>query len=162
MSNKWAHLIKNLLLINTFIHWYCEVASVIVGIFSERLTDTSYQEFSLCFLVFFWLFLKLIWNFLLNSLVFQKWPAFFVFDLRHICLLSATWLLFLKRNLSILLLYSSEFMVRNLATDIRIFQWKQWLITQLSLQTLESFLINSNMSSHWVRFSSAEVLNLSN
>ena len=44
--------------------------SVISGIFSERLTDTSCQDFSLCF---FFLFLQ----------------PFFSFDLCHICLLTA-------------------------------------------------------------------------
>ena len=62
LSKKWAHLIKNLLLIRTFIHEYCEVFNmtwhfyvivfIVLGIFSERLTNTSCQDFSLWFLAF--------------------------------------------------------------------------------------------------------------
>ena len=38
----------------TLIHGYV-IVSVIVVIYSERLTDTSGQDFSVCFLVFFYL-----------------------------------------------------------------------------------------------------------
>ena len=35
-----------------FIKDFCIIVSVALGIFSERLTDTSCQDFSLCFLPF--------------------------------------------------------------------------------------------------------------
>ena len=111
-NNKWAHLEKNLSLIRTFIHGHCEVLNmklnvwldirskdienfcvirfVVVGIFSERLTDTSCQDFSFWFLAFLYLWLRLIgkmshWR----VFFFQNWPAicFFLFLICVICLL---------------------------------------------------------------------------
>ena len=40
--------------------YYVIVSVIVVGIFSERLTDTFYQDFPLWFLAFLWLWLKLI------------------------------------------------------------------------------------------------------
>ena len=63
------------------------------------------------------------------TLFFQKWPAFFVFDLCHICLLSASWVLFLTRifqiakigTLTFLLLFSQ---VANLAKVTKIWRFQ--------------------------------------
>ena len=43
-----------------YIEYLNVIVSDIVGIFSERLTDTSSQDFFLCFLVFLYLWLKLM------------------------------------------------------------------------------------------------------
>ena len=82
---------------------------------------------------------------------------FFGFDLCHICLLSATWVLFLKRKLPIAF---CEFMLRKLHIYNNFFRSRQDFV--LSLQTLELVQTKSTMSSHLVRFSSAGILNLSN
>ena len=114
---------KSFINFRTFIHGYV-IISVIVAIFSERLTDTSCPDFSLCFLVFLQLWLKLMRNVLLNrpsqSFFSRNGLPVFVFDLSHICLLSTSWVLFLKRKLSI---GFCEFMLKEsqLHRYIRIF-----------------------------------------
>ena len=72
-------------------------------IFSERLTDTSCPGF---FSLFFGISLAVV----KTGCEMSYWIVFFsrnglplfVFDLCHICLLSASWVLFLKRKVSIL------------------------------------------------------------
>ena len=49
---------------------FCVIGSVVVGIFSERLTDTSCQDFSFWFLTFLYLWLKLMWK-------MSHWRVFF-------------------------------------------------------------------------------------
>ena len=83
---------------------------VIVGIFSERLTDTSCQDFSLCFLGFSLFKTLFMWNVLLNSLFHQKGPSFFCFwfvSYLPPVLVLRSWVLFLKRKLSITFSVSS-------------------------------------------------------
>ena len=127
-------------------------------IFSERLTDTSCPGF---FSLFFGISLAVVKTGCEMSywIVFfsRNGLPFFVFDLCHIFLLSASWVLFLKRKLSIAL---CEFMLRKLHKNFFRAWWHDFVL--LSLQTLELVQTKSNMSSHSVRFSSAGVLNLSN
>ena len=96
-----------------YIDYLYFIVSVTVGIFSERLTGTSCQDFSLCFLICFQLaVVKTDGKCLTEQSFFsQKWTAFFVFDLCHICLLRTSWVLFLERKLSITF---CEFMLRKL------------------------------------------------
>ena len=72
---------------------------IIVHIFSERLTDTSCQDFSLWFLTFLKLWLKLIRK-ISYWIVFFNRPglSFFLFLSCVIYLLSDNWVLFLKQN----------------------------------------------------------------
>ena len=119
-NNKWAHLEKNLSLIRTFIHGHCEVLNmklnvwldirskdienfcvirfVVVGIFSERLTDTSCQDFSFWFLAFLYLWLRLIGK-------MSHWRVFFFQNWPDICFFFLFWFvpfacyMFLKKKL---------------------------------------------------------------
>ena len=129
-------------------------------IFSEKLTDISCPGF-LVFLFVFWYFLAVInkngWKCLIEWSFFPEMACFFLFliCIMYIWLLSASWVLFLKRKLSIAL---CEFMLRKLYNNFL----RAWHDFVLSLQTLELVQTKSDMSSHSVRFSSAGVLNLSN
>ena len=97
-----------------------------------------------------------MWNVKTEQCFFSRnGLPFSVFDSCHFYLLSASWVLFLKRKLSIAF---CEFM---LFIHITIFSEPIHDFV-LSLQTLGLFQTKSNMSSHSVRFSSAGVLNLSN
>ena len=79
--------------------FYVIVSVIVMGIFSERLTDTSCQDFSLWFLEFFQLWLKL-----LRKMSYWIWIVLFsrsglpFFYLCHVCLLNASWVLFLKKK----------------------------------------------------------------
>ena len=77
--------------------FYVIVSVIVLGTFSERLTGTSCQNFSLWFLAFLLLRLKLMQKMSYWIVFFfQNWPAFF-----YLCrsfLLSASWVLFLKKK----------------------------------------------------------------
>ena len=96
------------------------IVSIIVGIFSERLTDTSCQDFSLWFWFLVPIFLVLFktdekclteWSFFQNGL------PFFVFDFCHIYQRSISLVLLLKIKLSIAF---CEFMLQKI-TYVRVF-----------------------------------------
>ena len=75
---------------------YCEVAivSVAVGTFSEKLTDTPCQDFSLWFLAY--LQLAMVKTDVKNVFFSRTWLPFFL--IRVICLLRASWVLCLKQK----------------------------------------------------------------
>ena len=77
--------------------FYVIVSVIVLCTFPERLTGTSCQDFSLWFLAFLSLRLKLMQKMSYWIVFFfQNWPAFFY--LCHIFLLSASWVLFLKKK----------------------------------------------------------------
>ena len=98
-----------------------------------------------------------MWNVLLNSVFFSRnGLPFSVFDLCHICLLSASWVLFLDIKLSIAF---CEFIL-YLYIYNNFFQSQTWLCV-ITANTE----ISPNQKQHElypVKFSSTGVLNLSN
>ena len=119
LSSKWSHLIKNLSLVRTFIHGYCEVFN---KAWHSQQIHRGFLGHCFCYCggYIFW-FWKINWHFLSGffPLVFgislalwlklmQKmsyWIVFssrtglpFFFDFCHICLLSASWVLFFKKK----------------------------------------------------------------
>ena len=116
LSNKCAHLIKYLSLIRTFIHGYCEV-------FNMAWHSQKIHRWFLChcFCYYGYIFRKINWhilsgffpfvfciclamvktdvkNVLLNSIFSRTGLYFFVSDFCYICLLSASWVLLLKKK----------------------------------------------------------------
>ena len=97
-------------ILSKYIEDFCIIASVAVVLFAERLTETSFQFFSLRILPFLQLWLKL------KSLFFQNCSVlFFLFlDLCQLPAMCYEWALFLKQKvvhcvLSFLLFFLSFF-----------------------------------------------------